>query len=245
MHIIFGNYGNNTIAVMQWVYNENLKDVIVVHVETGSAVSVWQQRVEQGQRLAQKYLFKVHTLTADRSFSDLVKDRRSFPSVKYQWCPTFLKALPLLTWLDQIDERAEAVIILGSRRADSRARLQLPSVVAESEYYNDRKVWYPLCHHSDLARNELIDQAGFEVLNHRSLECDPCIHNQKNDFVRLEQETIRRVLWLEEEVNEPMFHARFPDQNITQVVALAHEHADLDEVTDFDFGCGSHYACGE
>lgn len=247
MYIIFGNFGNNTIAAIQWAYNTQLKAVTVVHVETGWSASSWSKRVQKGQALAKKYHFHTQTLYPNNDFSNLVKDRKSFPNTKYQWCPTFLKALPLLTWLDAIDDRAQATIILGSRRADSRARLQLPTFIEESEYYGDRKVWYPLCLLSDLERDALIVQAGFKVLKHRSLECDPCIHSGYNDFIRLEQEKIRRIDLLERELNQTMFHAKFPHKTITQLVSLAEESdATCDaSLENFDLGCGSHFACGE
>lgn len=243
MHFIFGNYGNNTIALLQWIKDNNLNPVTVVNVDTGWGAASWQERVMQGQELAKRYEFAVITLTPSHKFEDLVRDRHSFPNMKYQWCPTFLKALPFLTWLDEVDPTCEGIIVLGSRRVDFKTRQNLPEFIEESEHYNQRTVWYPLFQYSTELRDQLIKQAGFAVLNHRSLECNPCIHSLLTDFNFLEPEKIQQIGILEQEINQTMFHSRYSNIPIAKL-CLENEY-NHKSGEDIDMGCGSFYACGE
>jgi Phosphoadenosine phosphosulfate reductase family len=249
IHFIFGNYGDNTIALIRWAYENKLSNVSVIHVETGWSACDWQQRVARGQQFAQACGFNMVTLTPKANFVNLVLDRGSFPSVKYQWCASFIKGLPFLSWLDETDPTCEGIIILGSRRADSRARAQLIEFIPESEHYGDRKVWFPLFDHDDELRDALVKRAGFELLHHRSLECNPCIHSKTSDFCRLDQHAIQRLDRLETELNQFMFTPKGEVQtkDIHSVIKFAMLQPDRNHssLEDYDMGCGSYFACGE
>jgi 3'-phosphoadenosine 5'-phosphosulfate sulfotransferase (PAPS reductase)/FAD synthetase len=144
MYVIHGNYGNHTVALMQWALEQNLSNVFVVSIETGWAASIWAKRVEEGEGLARSYGFNPVRLASSADFISLVKDRKEFPSQKFQWCSSFLKGLTLLEWLDKHDPNGEAIIIYGKRREDSRLNLHLQEYIEASAHHNDRKVWYPL-----------------------------------------------------------------------------------------------------
>jgi hypothetical protein len=250
MHILFGNYGNNTIALIQWAYENKLLDVSVVHAETGWAAQEWADHVQRGQALASRYDFTPITLSAPATFQQLVLDRGRFPNRKFQWCPGFLKGLPLLEWLDGKDPGASAAVLLGSRRADSRARAQLPECIESSEHYGERRVCYPLVHHDDASRNALIQRAGFTVLPHRSLECDPCIHSQVADLQRLSVATCQRVAELEKQLQQPLFSPETVGgaQHIAQAIVWAKQQPNVSDplaLEKFDLGCGAVFACGE
>lgn len=241
MHIIFGNYGDNTIALIQWAKKKSLANVTVINVATGWGDASWQEHVATGKAFARKYFFKTVTLTPQKSFEELIKEQKSFPNQKYQWCPTFLKAVPLLNWLEQHDPSNQAIIMLGSRRADSRARFELPEFIDASEYYGERKVWYPLYATSNEDRDALIKEAGFEVRNTRSFECNPCIHKHYNDFNTLDLSTVFTIAELEAELNQTFF-----DRGIVGAIADAANLAPADTgLEGFDLGCGGRYACGE
>jgi hypothetical protein len=250
MNILFGNYGNNTIALLQWAHENQLAAVYAVHIETGWAAIEWAERVQQGQALARNYGFIPITLQAPATFQQLVLDRGRFPNRKFQWCAGFLKALPLLEWLDEVDASAIATILLGSRRADSRARIQLPEFIESSKHFGERRVWHPLFEQDDLTRNALIHRAGFAVLSHRSLECDPCIHSQIGDLQRLSIDTWQRTAHLEKQVQQPFFAPETfgGAQNIEQAVVWAKPQPQLTDkhsLEKFDLGCGAFFACGE
>jgi hypothetical protein len=248
MHIIFGNYGDNTIAVMQWSYQRQLSDVTVIDVDTGWAALRWQDRVQAGKQLAKRYFFKTITLKPPRNFAELILDRHDFPTQKYQWCPTFLKAIPLLQWLDENDSSGSATIILGSSRSDSRARSNLVELYESSEYFDDRSVWYPLCHATKKEKRNLIQQTGLPMLNQRSLECNPCIHSDLAQLAHLSIDEIVKVTELEQKTGQVMFQGRYPNKDIVTVhhdakaMPTQRENSSLEM---FDLGCGSRYVCGE
>lgn len=206
-----------------------MTDVHVIHVDTGWSGANWQEQVIQGQQLVERCGFTPVTLHPQKSFPELITERKSFPTKKFQWCTTFLKALPFLTWADEKDPGCEATVILGSRRTDSRIRQDLPEYILDSEHYNGRKVWYPLYLHLDEQRNELIRRAGLALLHHRSLECDPCIHSLTTPK-RFSSGRSHEIKELENLCGQKM-------------LVSTQQHCDSLEI--FDMGCGSHYVCGE
>lgn len=238
-HIIFGNYGDNTIALIQWAYQTKVPNVTVVHVATGWSAPHWKQRILQGQQFVQDCNFKIISLAAKATFSDLVRDRKSFPSGKYQWCPSFLKGLPFLSWLDEVDPACSATVLLGSRRCDSRARANLNEFVEESEHYGERRVWFPLFNHSNEMRDHLIKASGFDILNHRSLECYPCIHSPDSELMTLDATTAQKVAMLEQEIQQVMF------PSFTRDIKNRKENNCFSNFEAFDMGCGSYFVCGE
>jgi 3'-phosphoadenosine 5'-phosphosulfate sulfotransferase (PAPS reductase)/FAD synthetase len=247
IHFIFGNYGDNTIALIRWAYLNQLTDITVIHINTGWGSSRWQQRVSQGIRLVQDYGFTSQELSPSHNLSDLVRDRQSFPNAKYQWCTTFLKALPVISFLDEVDEFCQSVVLLGARRRDSRARANLPEFITESEHYGDRKVWFPLYDTSQKERDDLILATGFEVLNSPGQECFPCIHSSISELKALQPKQIKIVRALEQEITQTMFAARYPEMSIEQLrdMSLPPEEESANKMEQFDMGCGSHYVCGE
>lgn len=249
MYIVFGNYGNETIAVCQYLANAGYTDITVVSTDTGWAAESWRRRVTAARQFVEKLGFTAIELSAAASFSDMVLDRKQFPDQKFQWCAGFLKGLTLLSWLDEHDSACEATIILGKCQSGSRANARLPEFIEESEHYGERQVWHPLYQHDISARDQLIEQAGFSVLTHRSLECDPCVNNNLGDFQRLAVTEQQRLAVLEKQVGRAMFDARNwgHEAGIEQIVQWAKRQPefDADEPEQFDMGCGSPYGCGE
>ena len=249
MYIIFGNYGNETIALMQWAHERQLAPVTVVNMETGWAAASWPARVEQSQTYGKQCGFAVVTLSAKKHFGLLMEQQKNFPTTKFQWCAGFLKGPAFLDWLDKVDSGAGATILIAQRRALSRAQQNMPEFVEQSEHYGDRKVWYPLFDTSTETRNELIQRAGFSILEHRSLECDPCVNNTHTDFTRLESPDIEKTAALEHALQKFMFAPQSygDSQGIAQVVAWIKK---TDTVTEskggeqFDMGCGAPFGCG-
>ena len=56
------------------------------------------------------------------------------------------------------------------------------------------------CQALEPERNDLIRQAGFEVLPHRSAECFPCINANIADLRALDEQSIKRLEELENEM---------------------------------------------
>lgn len=249
MHLIISNYGNDSIALIQWAFEQQLKDVHVLYVETGWAASEWSERVTRGEIWVKQLGFNPVHLMPTLQFKALVIDKGEFPTTKFQWCAGILKGLPILDWLDQVDSRIETTILLGSRRDASRRFAYLEEFLQESEHYGDRKVWHPLFLHTLTQRDELIKKTPFPLVTHRSLECDPCVNSNEIDFQRISLETIVKAVQLEQAVGRPMFHVAelAEDASIYDVITWAKQQSPSSNTSSahfFDMGCGSPYGCG-
>lgn len=245
-YVIFGNYGNETIALIQWASEQPFDDVTVVSIDTGWSAKGWESRVEQGETLAKSKGFAVERLYPKLDFAGLIQEQGNFPSTRYQWCANFLKALPYIDWLDTFDPRCEATLIHGNRRALALTAGRLPEFIEESEHFGERKVWYPLYKHSDEDLLQLINETGLEFLPHRSLECDPCVNNNKNDFLRLGQQDKTKTKNLEKNINKHMFANKLSgdSEGIEEVVSWVEKNSQSDKLAPVDMGCGSPFCCG-
>lgn len=249
MFVISGNFGNDTLAMIQWAYENALSNVTVVSIDTGWAAEEWLPHVQRAEAYVKTCGFDVVRLTAVVPFPDLVRDRKAFPSPKFGWCAGFLKGLPLLTWLDNIDPSGEATIMIGKRQAASRANINLPEFLEESPHHGDRKMWYPLYQHSNVLRDQLILRAGFSKLPHRSLECDPCIYD-KHLLAHTSPKSIAKTALLEQEVQTTLFPPELfhNAHGIEAVVAQLQQNPPKSTVSfdeNFDLGsCGSPFGCG-
>ena len=249
MYIIFGNYGNETIALVQWAAEQALKNVYVVSVDTGWAAKDWEARVSQGEALAKQYYFMPVHLTAKLDFPHLIEQQQNFPSTKYQWCAGFLKGLVFLDWLDSVDFASDALILLGKYRDKSRALARLSEFIEESEYYGERRVWHPLYNLTRVQVKELVQRSGFSWLNHRSLECDPCVNNTYADFMRLQQVDVIKTYELEKIVKKHIFAPEsYGDsvgiEKVIQWVKKQDKSVKVASTEISDMGCGSPFACG-
>ena len=114
MNILFGNYGDGTIALIQWAHENKVENVTVCHMETGFAAAdeSWQQRVQQGIALAQAYGFSTQTLKSVMTWSELVLKRQEFSSAQSPTCAGWLKGLAFLECLDENDSACQATIVL-------------------------------------------------------------------------------------------------------------------------------------
>ncbi|MFZ9036330.1 MAG: hypothetical protein ACO2ZM_09500, partial [Francisellaceae bacterium] len=182
MFCIIANFGDDSIALIQWAYEKKLKDVTVLSVDTGWQAQSWKKRLDCALQWLDSLNFKHIHLPAEHDMKKLVETRGQFPSQKFHWCAGFLKGITILNWLETHDEDYEATILLPNRRDMTKTSTDLMEYVEESERYDDRRLWYPLYQHSKHQRDELIKKTPFKTpLNHRSLECQPCIHTTSAD----------------------------------------------------------------
>lgn len=250
MNVILGNFGNDSLAVLQWAIEAQLADLYFVSVDTGWAAPNWLDRIKQGSDYARSHQVTVVRLQSAASFAEAVCDRGEFPNKKFQWCPGLLKGLPVNDWLDSVDPACEAKLYMGKRRLASRANRGLTATIEASEHYQDRSLHYPLLELTEAERDALITRAGFPVLNHRSLECDPCIHSTWADLSRLEDAQVDATEALEKATGKQMFAAdQFHDLKGIRILSeTARKAGKVDEKNyneQFDMGCGSPFACGE
>jgi 3'-phosphoadenosine 5'-phosphosulfate sulfotransferase (PAPS reductase)/FAD synthetase len=207
-YCISASYGNDSIALIQWAYEQKLQDVTVTYSETGWGSEEWPARVSKGEQWAHSLGFKTHRVIPKLQFEELMVSKKGFPSQRYQWCSAMLKIVPFLCWMDDADPDLQTTIVIGLRRAESQERANIPEMIECSDRHGDRKVWFPLASFTDEQRNELLHRAGYEVLPHRSMECAPCVNANRNDFRGLSEGDIARVEALESKVGKTMFRSQ-------------------------------------
>ncbi len=241
MHILIANFGNDSIALIEWARGQALSNLVVVSVDAGWAAPGWEERISQAEIYLKQAGIKSVRLKPEYDFEHLVRERRNFPSIKFHWCASFLKGAPILDWLDEMDPGLQSIILLAKRREQAPILNDMPEFIAEHSAYGARKVWHPLYQHSLEQRNYLIQQAGFDLLTTRSLECDPCIYNQCHDFKRLSGVRRQQLAELEKEVGRPMFH--LPIEQVSP-----EDFSDIDVANNKSIyyqGCGSEFGCGD
>lgn len=251
MFVVISNYGNESIALIQWAHDQRLDNVTVVNVDTGWSAPSWPAHVQHCKDWVLGLGMTPITLKPKVDFESLMRTQNGFPSRKFSWCANFLKALPILDWLDSptVDPVAEATIVLARRRYASRVNFDLPEWIEEEEKLGDRKVWHPLYLHDNDSRNDLIEKANFKVMPHRSLECDPCINSDLSDVLRMDVSVLQRTALLENELNSHLLdpHIYHEEQNLFKAIQKLEKSPKLDDFEPselFDMGCGNAFGCG-
>lgn len=238
-YIIIGNYGNDTLALIQWCIEYALRNIVVVSVDTGWAAQEWSTHVLRCTDWVAAQGYQTVRLTAHPSFRELIEQRGCFPTPKFQWCANVLKGMPILLWLDEFDPAGVQQILVGHRHASARSKQNLPEYIAESDSYGGRDVYYPLVALSTLERDQLLQRAGFSPLEHRSLECAPCINSDSFDLSRLTPTEVQRLNELEAIVHKKMF-AHFTERDF--IIDATKQKNNMDVLENM--GCGDPYGCG-
>jgi 3'-phosphoadenosine 5'-phosphosulfate sulfotransferase (PAPS reductase)/FAD synthetase len=244
MNVISSSAGNDSLAMIQWSIEQKILDVHVVFCDTGWSAPGWMSRVEKVHAYAQANGMQTH-IVKSIGMPDLVRTKKGFPGNAQQFCTAHLKGIPFLEWIDENDKSLEAVVMVGKRRAESEARKDTPEYIYNSDYHGGRTLWHPLFLHTHAERDELIKRSGFDVLPHRSLECNPCVNANRQDFLRLTPGEIERVNDLEVEIGKPMFRPkRFSALGIYGVITWAKEGRDRGDFAEEDAQCASLFGCG-
>lgn len=244
MNVISSSYGNDSIALIQWTHETGLPDVTVVYCDTGWAAPYWPQRVERGEALARSYGFST-VQCKSLGMERLVQIKKGWPGNGQQFCTGHLKGVPFLEWIEPADPTRQAVVLIGKRREESEKRKNTPEFIESSEHHGDRKVWHPLYLHTEADRNALLARAGFDPLPHRSLECNPCVNANRDDFLRLTLGEIERVNDLEVAIAKPMFRPkRFGAMGIHGVMVWAKDGRDRPSIDDEEAQCSDLFGCG-
>lgn len=260
--VISSSYGNDSVAMIQWAHEQGMHlfhDVTVTYCDTGWAKPEWAARVELGEQFARQCGFGVERLHS-MGMAELVRMKKGWPGNGQQFCTMHLKGVPFLQWIDEVDPKYEAQVMVGKRRAESEARKDTPEFVPDSEYHGGRTLWHPLYLHTDAERDALLARAGIVappadwdgqhdrlyLLNHRSEECNPCVNANRGDVKRLSPGEMAKVNTLEVEIGKPMFRPkRFNGLGIYGVVMWAkHGKHHEGDIPDEESGCGSPFGCG-
>lgn len=252
MKVILSNFGDESIALIQWAKDQHIENVTVASFVTGFEAPQWNERITKGIQWVHDLGFKHQSIEPKLGFTELMQAQGKFPTRKFQWCANFLKGLPLLDWLDDTDPNANATILIARRINASRANFDLQAHIEEEEKLGDRTLWHPLIHHSNAERDALITKAGFPILNHRSLECDPCVNSDLNDVLRMDLSVIERTAELEKKLSARLLDEAIYDGTDNLLAAIdTHNKREIRAVTGitenhelFDMGCGNAFGCG-
>ena len=234
---MIANFGDDSIALIEWLRQKNLDEkAIILSIKTGWESDDWLKRVELAQQWLKSLGFEHQHLNAENPFDKLVETRGQFPSQQFHWCAGFIKGIALLNTMEDLDEDFEATVVLPHRRNMSLRYADLSEWQTEAERYDHRKVWYPLYQHSVEMRDQLIANTPFKTpLNHRSLECQPCIHHTANDHQRIAVKDIRKVIDLEHTIGQSMFAQSFDQHRFPASLNYYDEFA---KACSWDYGCG-------
>lgn len=172
--VIFSSYGNDSCALIQWAHEWNLEGVAAVYSDTGWATEGWAARVAEKEEWVRSLGFTPYR-TSSIGFRQLARQKKGFPTQRYQWCSYVLKIEPGIRWLEENDPNKSAICIVGARRAEAAdplsTRATFPEYLVRSENHGGRMMLAPMVDFDEAARNALLIRAGVEPLPHRSGEC--------------------------------------------------------------------------
>lgn len=223
--VIFSSYGNDSCALIQWALDWQLQDVAVVYSDTGWATEGWEKRVAEKEEWARSLGFTPYR-TESIGFRQLARDKKGFPTQRYQWCSYILKIEPAMRWLDENDPNKAAICIVGARRAEAAdpvsTRAKFPEYLVRSENHGGRMMLAPMVDFDAPARDALLIRAGIEPLPHRSGECK-CINSNKADIRRFSDNDILEIMAAEAETGRPLFrpHRHMGAKGIHEMVRWA------------------------
>ena len=204
MIVAFASYGNDSLALLQWLSEAGEADVVAVYSDTGWASAEWPARVDAGEEYARGLGFETARIPSE-GFSDLARRKRGFPRNGLQWCTAELKIKPALAWLEGVDPGRDAICAVGVRREESARRAQWPEYVEESDRHGGRSLWSPLVRLREAERNALLVRSGFDPLPSRSQECCPCVNASRADLRMVQEGRIQEIEALEGEIGHNLF----------------------------------------
>jgi hypothetical protein len=229
-YISFNSGGNDSIATLQFLALNDLATkgrVISLYTNTGWAADYWAERMFRVSQWCEARGIE-HVELATKGFEQLVLDGDAgtirFPNGMRKTCTERLKIIPAKRWMDKVDPDRQAICVLGIRRSESARRIHTPIFEPASVNHGGRALWKPLAEYDDDQRDALLASAGFDVLPHRSDECEVCIHANREDLRRVSDRGISRVRSLEGATGKVMFRpkAYAGAEGIDEVMRWAH-----------------------
>ena len=204
-YIVKCSYGNDSIALIQWLHEYNqihpLGKVVVLYNDTGWGASWWPGRVLNGEKLASKYGFIPCQTKAKQTWFEMIRKKSMWPEHQARFCTSILKILPTIQWMTEHDPKGKSETVCGVRREESRERATWPEWVEASEANQGRPQWSPLYAHTTEERDALIIRAGWKPLPHRSRECR-CVLAKASDIVSWDEKDIAEIERVEMELGK-------------------------------------------
>jgi 3'-phosphoadenosine 5'-phosphosulfate sulfotransferase (PAPS reductase)/FAD synthetase len=204
MNIIFISCGNDSIALLQWIVtNKSHQDNIALYSNTGWSSPEWPGRVAKVSDFCAEHGIRFVSIKSE-GMEALVRRKKGWPmpASKMQFCTEELKVRPAREYMLEIDPNLEADCYTGIRREESQNRQHAPEFIEQSERHGGRDLYCPLVEYTEEQRNQMIHDAGFDMLPHSSMECFPCVCSNRSDFIRLAEypEIIDKIANIEREM---------------------------------------------
>lgn len=145
MNILCCSGGNDSVALMQWAIEKQLKNVVVLYNGTGWEKDTWIERLKEVEIFCSKNGFNFRS-TKSEGFKNMVRRKKAFPmsAGPMQFCSGILKKEPTKKWLRENDPTEKSVIYIGIRREESQNRKNHPEEITHSEVYGNRVQKFPL-----------------------------------------------------------------------------------------------------
>lgn len=220
--VIFSSYGNDSCALIQWAHETRLRNVAVVYTDTKWAADGWAERVAQMEYWCLSLGF-IPYRTTSIGFMELARQKKGFPTQRYQWCSYILKIEPGQQWLAENDPEKRAICLVGVRREESAERASFPDFLGSSPNHGDRTMLAPFALASATDRDGFLRRAGIEPLPHRSRECK-CINSRKDDMKRFTAKDRDDIAAAETTIGRPLFrpHRHMGATGIDEILKWAH-----------------------
>lgn len=185
-YIVTSSFGNDSIALIQWMHENHKGDFMVLYNDTGWARDDWPERVAKASKVCFEMGVHVH-ITKSVGMEAIVRKNKGWPmpASSMQWCTMHLKEKPSNDFYEKKDPDYEMIIVTGRRRAESQNRANLPLWQYDSKKHGGRDVYNPLVNFNEEQRDEYIKRFGFDVLPHQSMECYPCVCANKSDLAQM------------------------------------------------------------
>ena len=198
-HIVFSSGGNDSVATIQWAFENGLDNVVVAYSDTQWASPTWQSRIDRVSNWVRDNGGKMIVIGSE-GFPNLVRRKKAFPANGMGFCSYELKIKPAMEWLEGFDPDKSATCYTGVMRIESENRKNWPETLEESPNHGGRRLVSPLACMTLYQRDELLIRAGFDVLGHRSMECSPCINATIKDIQQIDSADVIKVINLEVEM---------------------------------------------
>lgn len=199
MNIIFSSCGNDSVALIQWAFEEGLKDIVVSYSDTQWGTPEWSDRVLRVSAWVESKGGKFVTVESE-GFANMVRRKKAFPANGMGFCSYILKIEPAMKWLESYDPFKLAKCYTGVMRIESERRKDWPEVKRHSPNHGGRTLISPLAPMTLDDRNGLLERAGFGILPYRSMECSPCINATIGDLQAIPLVDVTKVEELEIEM---------------------------------------------
>lgn len=201
--VIGASYGNDSLALIQVVFEEGWRNVDVVYSDTGWAARWWPERVARMETWVRSLGFRPH-IVASEGMRALVDRKKGWPRQGIQFCTEELKIKPAIDWLEKNDPEKLSIRAVGVRREESENRASFPVWRASNPADGGRPCYAPLASFTVEQRDAALHRAGFEPLPHRSKECFPCINSNRADLLVLAEDE-QRIAEIEQIENDMGF----------------------------------------